>query len=141
MKHQISIHTPLGENKLLLRRFTYSEQLGRLFRLEAELLSLDAQIPFQRLIGEPVTIAVALPNGKTRYFNGVVSALSQGAPVGRYARYNATISPWLWLLTRTSDCRIFQEKTVPEIIKKVMKEHGFCEIKDRLKASYSAWTY
>jgi type VI secretion system secreted protein VgrG len=49
--------------------------------------------------------------------------------------------PWLWFLTRTTDCRIFQEKTVPDIIKQVFGDLGFTDIEDRLSSSYRTLTY
>jgi len=60
---------------------------------------------------------------------------------GRYHRYSATVHPWLWFLTRTADCRIFQEMTVPDIIKKVFADHA-----PRLQAGagparIAKWTY
>ena len=39
--------------------------------------------------------------------------------MGRYAHYGIRLRPWLWFLTRTSDCHIFQTMTVPNIIKEV----------------------
>ena len=30
--------------------------------------------------------------------------------------------PWLWFLTRTADCRIFQNKKAPDIIKQIFKD-------------------
>ena len=68
------------------------------------------------------SITVNLPVGLagTRHFNGVVSRFSQLGGQGELTRYRATLRPWLWLLTRTSNCRIFQKgkvgKTVPEIL-------------------------
>ena len=51
----------LGVSKSIVSR--------RLFRLEAELLSTDHQIPFKNIIGERVTVGMELAGGKTRYFN------------------------------------------------------------------------
>ena len=65
----------------------------------------------------------------------------QVANVGGYARYRATIVPWLWLLTRTTDCRIFQDKTVPDIIEAVFKHYGFSDYQLKLTASYPTWEY
>lgn len=138
---QIAISTPLGKDKLLLRRFSYKEQLGRLFHLDAELLSSDDQIAFEDIVGQKVTIELDLGAGKFRYFNGIVSSFSQTPARGRYACYHATIVPWFWLLTRTSDCRIFQQKTVPDIIKQIFKEYGFTDVKDMLKGTYTPWVY
>ncbi len=47
--------------------------------------------------------------------------------------------PWLWFLTRTADCRIFQTMTVPDIIKQVFRDQGFTDFKDSLSGTYTAW--
>ena len=43
-----------------------------------------------------------------------------------------TVRSWLWFLTRTADCRIFQEKTVPDIIKEVFADHPMAVFEDGL---------
>src|SRR5262249_51974339 len=67
-----------------------------------------------------------------------------------YSVYRATLVPWLWLLTRTSDCKIFQqsmeeppdEMTVPGIIKKVFKDCGFEDFRDGgLSPGYRKWDF
>ena len=35
--------------------------------------------------------------------------------------------PSLWLLTLDADCRIFQNKTVKEIVEAVLKDHGITD--------------
>ncbi len=136
---EIEIITPLGADILLLREITVTEELGRLFSINVEMGSTQ-DISFEKLLGQNVSIRLNFAQGK-RYFNGFVSSISQGVGEGRFARYHATIHPWLWFLTRTSDCKIFQNKTVPDIIKEILKEHGFSDIVNRLKGSYRTWDY
>ncbi len=136
---ELEIITPLGKDVLLLSDVTVTEELGRLFTINAELASTE-NITFEDLLGQNVSIRLNLPAGK-RFFNGYVSSITQSGDDGHYARYNATIHPWLWFLTRTSDCRIFQEKTVPDIIKEVCKGLGFTDIEDKLSSSYRTWEY
>ena len=50
---------------------------------------------------------------------------------GRYRRYYATVHPWLWFLSRTADCRIFQEMTVPDIVKKIFSDHPTAVVQGR----------
>ena len=53
-----------------------------------------------------------------------------------------TVRPWLWFLTRTTDCRIFQDKTVPDIVKQVFGDHGFADFEFELDALATApWEY
>ncbi len=137
----IAIDTPLGPDVLLLRGFTGHESLSRLFSFELDLLSPDPKIKFEDIIGQRVTIRVRLGNNKERYFNGIISRFMQtGSDVG-VANYRATMVPALWFLTRTADCRIFQNKKVPEIIQEILKENGVTDIKTVLKATYEPQDY
>ena len=136
---EVEIITPLGKDVLLLQDMTVSEELGRLFTIEAEVLSKE-NISFEDLLGQNVSIRVNLTEGK-RFFNGYVSGMSQAVDEGHYARYNITLKPWFWFLTRTSDCKIFQNQTVPDIFKQVCNGLGFTDIEDKLTASYRTLEY
>ena len=137
----MEIATPLGEDVLLFHGMRAREELGRLSEYHLDLLSADGEIDVDAILGKNVTIKLALPDDSTRYFNGYVTRFSQGAMHGRYFRYTATVHPWLWFLTRTADCRIFQEMTVPDILKKVFADHGTADFKLELTSSYRKWTY
>lgn len=138
---EVAIHTSLGEDALLLRRMNMQEDLGRLFTIQVELLSEQKDVKFEDLLGTKATIRLNLSNKKKRFFNGYITQIAQTDDTGRYAVYQATLHPWLWFLTRTTDCRIFQNKTVPEIINLVFKELGFKDIKDKLSNEYPEWNY
>jgi type VI secretion system secreted protein VgrG len=63
---------------------------------------------------------------------------------GRYQVYNLVMRPWLWLLSRTTDCRIYENKTVREIIEDVFTRAGFSSGTDfewRLHESYEKREY
>jgi type VI secretion system secreted protein VgrG len=137
----LSIGTPLGKDKLLLFGFTYAEALGRLFELEADLLSTDFNIDFDQIVGRNVSIRLESAKGEPRFFNGYVASFVQTGVLGRLAHYRARIVPWLWFLTRTADCRIFQNKTVPEIIKEVFRQDGFTDFTENLRANYEPEVY
>lgn len=38
--------------------------------------------------------------------------------------YRAEVVPWLWMLTRQMDSRIFQQRSVPEILARVLNDAG-----------------
>jgi type VI secretion system secreted protein VgrG len=59
----------------------------------------------------------------------------------RFSTYRAVMVPWLWLLTRTADSRIFQKLSVPEIIEKVFGEKNFADFKIQLQGSYEKRDY
>jgi len=141
-KHRLlAIGTSAGDVALLITSLSFSEQLGRLFSMEVELASDDAAINFDKMVGSNATVRLKTPAGKLRYFNGFVSRFVQTGQHGGSARYRATLVPWLWFLTRTSDCRIFQKKKVPTIIEEVFKAHGFKDYKLKLSGAYPEWEY
>ena len=117
------------------------EELGRLFRYKLELLSPKEDLNLDDLLGKDLTVELDLPSGESRYFHGYVTEFSQTGRHGDYAAYSAVVHPWFWFLTRNSDCRIFQEKTVPDIIQEVFRDRGFTDFKDELKATYRSWEY
>jgi len=138
---------PLDKDVLLLHRMSAREELGRLAQFELELLSTDPKIKLEDVIGKGMTVGIELPGGKTRYFNGLCTRFSQSGRIGRYVQYEATLHPWLWLLTRTADCRIFpdpkeaESKTVPDMIKDVFRKNGMSDFKVRLHGSYKPREY
>ncbi len=135
----LAINTPLGDNVLIVISATITEQLGRLFSMDLELSSDDPALDFSSIVGGNSSIRLEL-DGSTRYWNGYVSRFVQTeADSSAGGRYRATLVPWLWFLTRTADCRIFQAMTVPDIIKQVFRDQGFTDFKDSLSATYTAW--
>lgn len=137
----LAIGTALKGDKLFLERFSLTEQLGRLFQIEVELGSENPAIKFDDVVGTNATIRLELPEKKTRFFNGFISRFVQTEQQRNYAHYRATLVPWLWFLTRTADCRIFQKKKVPDIIEEVFKAQGFNDFKPSLSGSYDEWEY
>jgi len=137
----VAVITPLGEDVLLFRRMTATEALGRLFKIELDLLSKNANIKFEDLLGQNVTVRLELPQGQTRYFNGFIGRFSQEGAPGDLNVYKAHVHPWLWFLTRTADCRIFQDMKVPDIIKEVFRDSGFTDFEEALSGSYRTWEY
>ena len=135
------VSSPLGEDALILERMDGVEELGRPFEFELSLVSEDIALPLDALLGKPMGLSLQLHDGSERFFHGIVARASQTAGTGQFAGYRVTLRPWLWLMSRTSDCRIFQNMTVPDIIKKVFRDLGFSDFEDSLSRSYREWDY
>ena len=140
MPRVMEIATPLGED-LLFHTMHAREELSRLSEYQIDLLSVKADIPLDEILGKIVTVKLELPKNGVRYFNGYVTRFSAGGKLGRYNRYFAQVRPWLWFLSRTADCRIFQDKTVPDILKEVFADHSTADVVFELTSSYRKWTY
>jgi type VI secretion system secreted protein VgrG len=140
----LAVSTPLGEDQLLLASFRGEEAISRLFQFRLEMLSDDPAIKPQDIVGQNVTFRVNCRNGNVRYFNGHVSRFAAGAmtPSGDYRKYRAEVVPWLWFLGRTTDCRIFQNKKVPDIIQQIFQDLGFKDFSlSGLQGSYPERVY
>jgi type VI secretion system secreted protein VgrG len=137
----IAIDTPLGQDVLLLQGFTGQEGISRLFSYQLNLLSEDSSLSFAGIVGQRVTLRIALADGGERYINGFVSRFAQSGSDARFTYYRAEVVPWLWFLTRTTDCRIFQNMTVPDIITKIFKDLGFTDFKSKLEGTFEPRDY
>ena len=133
---QIGIETPLGEDTFLLRSFLGQEAISRLFAFELDLVSEEPSIKYEDIVGQSSTVRIALADGSVRYWNGFVSRFVQAGRDSNVAVYHATIVPWLWFLDQTSDCRIFQAKTAPDIIKQIFQEYGYRDFAFRLYGDF-----
>jgi type VI secretion system secreted protein VgrG len=141
MANPITLSSPLPAEDLFFESMTYATGLSSLGDMQLSLLSEKPDLKPQDLLGKLVTVNVTLANGSKRHYNGYVTRFGLGGHKGRYFGYRATVRPWLWFLTRTTDCRIFQDMTVPDIVKKVFGDHGVASFEPKLFRSYQPWTY
>ena len=146
-EHQMSLETILGPDKMLMTSMHGTEALGRLFQYELECFT-EGGTPAEakKLLGTNVTIRLlrrrrlcATLTGSSLSF-ALIKVIQNKAATTNYS-YNLTLVPWLWFLTRGAGCRIFQDKTVPEIVKSVFKDRGYTDVKDQLTETFRKWEY
>lgn len=113
-----------------------------MFDFRIELLSEDQAIKLDKVLGQNLTINIEFTDERKRYFNGDVVLFRQlTKTIDKYFCYEAVLRPRLWFLTCTSDCKIFQKKSVPDIIKAVLDEHGITDVKKSLSRTYDPREY
>ena len=139
----LAVSTPLGKDVLLLQEIAGQEGISRLFSYDLNLLAYDNDsISFQDIVGQKLTVTLHLPDGSPRYINGYVSRFTQGGTDERlFTHYHAQVAPWLWFLTRQSDCRIFQNMKPPDIISQVLNMFSVKDFRLNLKGSYPTLEY
>ena len=120
------VSSPLGEDVLFLREMAGREGMSQLFHYDLTLVATDTAIDFSKIIGQSLTLVIDLADGSQRFVNGIVSRFAQTGVDLRLATYRAELVPWTWLLTRRTDCRIFQNKNVQEIVA-VFDKLGFTD--------------
>jgi type VI secretion system secreted protein VgrG len=133
-KRPLRVSTSLGEDVLLLERFTGEEDVSQPFRFTLEMLSENAAIAPADVLRKPIAVTIEVPGGTQRHFHGIVSRFVAGGRRAGLTVYRAEMVPWLWFLSLTNDCRIFQNLSASEIVEKVFKVRGFSDFKLKLMA-------
>jgi len=141
----MSVTSPLPANTLLFWRMTGSEQLGRLSEYRVHLLSKNADIHIADVLGKSMTVNMVLPGNGARHFNGIVTRFASTGAYADFFSYEAIVRPWLWLLTRSSNCCIFQDMSVPDIVSAVCHGKAYAGLpvldKSQLTSTYPKLTY
>lgn len=132
----LQVTTPLGKDKLVASGFAGTEYISAPFAFTLTAQATEDGLDPTSVSGKPVTVTLVDGDGKTRMVNGLAARV---AVTGK--SWSLDLRPWLWMLHLGSDNRIFQQKTVPEIIKAVFDGAGFTDYKDSLTGSYTARDY
>lgn len=140
MARLCTLKSPLGD-KLLFSEMQVTERLSEPFTIHLTALSPRGDIRPEELLGQPVTIQVDFDRSTRRYFHGFVTRLALGDVEGTLHVYRLVLRPWLWFLSRTSDCRIFQGDTVPDVVGKVFEDEPSQSFEKRLSGSYQPWEF
>ena len=135
---------------LALEHFDCREGLGELFEFHVDALS-DAEddrppIDFDDFIGNNCCVSIKRHDESERHFNGVLTETQWRGTrdVGEktFHTYSLVLRPWLWMLSRVSDCRIFSDKSIPDIIMEIFIKHPFAALGEwSLPGSYPVLEY
>lgn len=120
--HPIAVQTPLGKDKLLLVGVSGTEGLSRLFNFQLDMLATNGtDVAFDKLLGQKITVELEVAPGKPakRYISGICCRIWEDERDFTFTVYRMEIVPQLWLWTRKAQSRIFQQMSVPDILKKV----------------------
>mgnify|MGYP001355599754 CR=1 FL=1 len=138
-----------SEAVLLPHRLSGEEGLSRNYRYELDCLSPDAHLELKELIGQPIEIALLLPEGGSRLLTGLVTAARHQGTDGGFASYRLTVEPALATLAHRRNSRVFQDQSVPRIVQTILDEHlagnpaftASFAVSDRLTRDYPARSY
>src|SRR5262249_49418646 len=99
---------------------TGNEEISRGFSFDLDLRALNSvSVPFDRVLGQEMTLSMAMPGGGTRFFSGFCNRFSAGGRVGMFTSYRAQLVPSTWVLQRQQNSRIFQSSTTIQILGRV----------------------
>lgn len=134
----------LGADVLLLTGLRFREAMSVPFSGELEMLSKERAIDPAKVVGKGVTVTLIddAATGRKRYFHGIVRTFECGGLENRgLRRYRAEIVPALALLGLRTDCRIFQDENVKDVVTKVLQEGGVTDFEWTLSGTHPVRTY
>lgn len=122
-------------------RFVAQEHISRPFRVDLE-LAVENEIKPDDIIGQTGLLTIESTEAD-RLFHGIVWQFGHTGIKGRFYLYRASMMPALWLLSFEQDCRIFQQKTVRDVVQQVLEESGITSdnFEFRLQGSYDQREY
>ncbi|MGQ4582302.1 type VI secretion system tip protein VgrG [Lysobacter sp. F60174L2] len=114
----------LAAGTLTVERWQGHESLSAGFEWQVELLSTDAGLPLDELIGRRATLWTRAADGSRLPRSGLVRAAACIGSDGGLARYRLQLAPWTWLLSQGRHSRVFQDRTVVEIVEAVFADYA-----------------
>ncbi|MDA8138490.1 MAG: type VI secretion system tip protein TssI/VgrG [Desulfobacteraceae bacterium] len=131
----------VGKTELLVVEFNLEERISAPFCAELQLASED-EISFDKMVGQ-IGLLTMESGDHDRYLHGVICRFVQNGINGRFFLYSAQVVPQFQLLSLEQDCRIFQQKKVPDIVKAILEESGLTAdlFAFRLQGSYAQRDY
>lgn len=140
-KNPLKLSGSFSTDKFEVQKVLVHEGLSKLTEMSAELYSEEKKFELKDLLGQTLGVEVETQKGSTRKFSGVIVSAEEHALEGGMRQVVVETRPWLWMLTRVYDNRIFQEKTAVQIIEEVINENTAKSFKKTLSGSYSVREY
>jgi len=153
----LAVKTTAGTTELLLEKLSGTEALSKPFEFKLTMLSTNFEVDLKSLLRTPVTLTVIQADGSERYFNAVFRSLTQAKegedvmkghenkgisnPARDLAVYDAVVVPKVWFLSLDSNCKIFQNLSVPDIVSKILKDNNVTDFSFRTNGTYPPRDY
>ena len=121
-------------------KFSATESISLPFQLDVK-ITCKEDIPFEEVLNRPALLTVS-KSRFNRYFHGIINRFVYSEKSTDGMVYRARMVPSLWLLSLTQDCRIFQNKSVVDIVQSVLREHSLSQsVEFRLKRTYPSMNF
>ncbi len=116
---------------LMVESFVMSEAVSEPFTLYISALVLNAHVALKELYARPITLQITLADGSRATRSGYVVRSDSLESDGGLARKGLLVQPWIALLGYTLSSRVWQDKSIIEIVEDVFADH----------ASIAAWRW
>jgi len=112
----------IADKELGVVDFTAREEISSPYEVDLTVASTD-EINFDDAIGKEALLTI-VGDEANRYFHGIINEFTQSGAAGAFLLYQVNMVPSLWLLSLEQDCRIFQKKSVQDIVTRVLQDAG-----------------
>ena len=121
----------IAKNEFGVLAFTATERISAPYEVQLTLVT-EREVNFEDVVGKTGLLTLQPDDAShdkdtKRYFHGIINEFMKTKSKGRFLYYQATMVPSLWLLSLERDCRIFQNRTVPDIVGTILNEAGIKE--------------
>ncbi len=114
----------LGSGGLLVEAFAADDAVQGIGGRDVIVLSTDAHLDLAPLLGQAASLEVSLADGSRTSFGGDISEVAMLGSEGGLARYRLRLSPWMWRLSQVRNSRVWQDKTIIEIVDAVFDAYA-----------------
>jgi len=135
------VETVLGPDVLLLQGFSGQEGVSTPFSFTLDLVSQEASVSANDLLRTAAVLTLKLAGGGQRVIHGLINRFVQLGQSDELTFYRAEIVPWSWFLSLSSDCKIFQNLSVLEIVEQVFGDQGYSDFEVKCVRNYAAREY
>ncbi|THC45818.1 type VI secretion system Vgr family protein [Massilia sp. Mn16-1_5] len=105
-----------GSGGILVEAFAAIEALQEPGWRDVIVLSTSAHLDPATLLGQPAALDITLANGGRERFSGEINEVAMLGSDGGLARYRLRIVPWIWRLGQVRNSRVWQDRSVIEIV-------------------------
>lgn len=110
---------------LMVERFSLVDAISEPFQLQLHTLCVHNRIRLQGLLGQRITLLATLADGTRHRRSGLVFEARDGGADGGLVRHQLLIHPWLALLAHTRASRVWQDKTLIQILDDVLGAEAY----------------
>lgn len=129
---------------LLFRSATLVEVLSDSATASVVCESDQADLNPDDYLGQTLCIGFETRSGALRYFDGVIAQMQVGANTSQgRCSVQFELKSWTWLLSRNQDFRIYQNKSVAQIVQEVVGRHSHpaIRLRDETTQANRVWEY
>ncbi|MDB6141990.1 MAG: Rhs element Vgr protein [Pseudomonas sp.] len=139
----IQLTTPLGQDRLLALRAHGLERIGRTPRYTVDVIVQHTDCDPETLIGQAISLSILLNDGTYGQRHGLVESVRYLGSDGGLHDWQLVFAPWFHQMEYRTDCRIWQDKTLPDILENVFSPYktANCTYRLHLRRDYPKLSY